>query len=76
MNTDESPASEFSFEAAMDEVQSINRQLQDGSIGVDDMLQAAERGRHLIGQCESKLRRVSDELQRSTPSGTELDQSA
>ena len=66
------PDDTFSYEAAMNEVQGITRQLQDGSVSVDDMLQAAARGRHLLARSESKLREVEDGLRETeTPSGAQ-----
>mgnify|MGYP000691723322 CR=1 FL=1 len=47
---------EMSFEAALDELETIVRQLEDGKSALDDAISAYERGAALKKHCEAKLR--------------------
>ncbi len=46
----------LSFEAALDELETIVRQLEDGKSALDDAISAYERGAALKKHCEAKLR--------------------
>ena len=47
---------EMSFEAALEELETIVRQLEDGKSALDDAISAYERGAALKKHCQSKLR--------------------
>ena len=47
---------EMSFEAALEELETIVRQLEDGKSALDDAISAYERGAALKKHCEAKLR--------------------
>ncbi len=47
---------EMSFEAALEELETIVRQLEEGKSALDDAISAYERGAALKKHCEAKLR--------------------
>ncbi len=47
---------EMSFEAALEELETIVRQLEDGKGALDDAISAYERGAALKKHCQAKLR--------------------
>ncbi len=52
----------MSFEAALEELESIVRQLEDGKVSLDDAIAAYERGAALKQHCESKLAQAQEKV--------------
>ena len=52
----------LSYEEALSEVRDITRSLQDGTVSVDRLLTAADRGRALLALCERRLSSVEKGL--------------
>ncbi len=50
------PIAEMSFEAALEELETIVRQLEDGKSALDDAISAYQRGAALKEHCQAKLR--------------------
>jgi len=55
-STDSQAIADMSFEAALEELETIVRQLEDGKSALDDAISAYERGAALKKHCETKLR--------------------
>jgi exodeoxyribonuclease VII small subunit len=49
---------EMSFEAALEELETIVRQLEDGKSALDDAISAYQRGAALKKHCQAKLRQA------------------
>ena len=45
----------MSFETALEELEAIVRDLEEGDVELDDAIKAYERGAHLKRHCETKL---------------------
>jgi exodeoxyribonuclease VII small subunit len=54
---------EFSYDAAMQELQDIAAQLQGDSISIDDLAEKVSRATELIRLCREKLRHTETEIQ-------------
>jgi exodeoxyribonuclease VII small subunit len=54
----------LSFEAAMDELEKLVRQLEDGRAKLDDAIGAYERGALLKRHCEAKLREAQARIEK------------
>lgn len=54
---------EFSYDAAMKELQEIAAQLQGDAISIDDLAEKVSRATELIRLCREKLRHTEDEIQ-------------
>jgi exodeoxyribonuclease VII small subunit len=54
---------EFSYDAAMKELQEIAAQLQGDSISIDDLAEKVSRATELIRLCREKLRFTETEIQ-------------
>ena len=52
----------LSYEEALGEVRDIIRSLEDGTVSVDRLLTAADRGRALLALCERRLSSVEEGL--------------
>jgi len=52
----------MSFEAALDELETIVRQLEEGKGALDDAITAYERGALLKRHCEAKLREAQTKV--------------
>ncbi len=52
----------FSYEEALEELQQIVQQLQDGGINMDQLAERARRAADLIRQCRERLREVEGEI--------------
>ncbi len=68
----------LSFEAALAELESIVRRLEDGSGELDEAIKAYERGAALKRHCEAKLKEAQARIEKVVigPSGPEGVQSA
>lgn len=55
-SADSQAIADMSFEAALEELETIVRQLEDGKSALDDAISAYERGAALKKHCETKLR--------------------
>ena len=53
---------DLSYEEALSEVRDIVRSLQDGTVSVDRLLTAADRGRALLALCERRLSSAEEVL--------------
>lgn len=53
----------FSYDAAMQELQSIVSQLQSDSVGIDDLAEKVKRASELIKLCKEKLRETEEAIQ-------------
>jgi exodeoxyribonuclease VII small subunit len=54
--------SDFSYEAAMQELQTLVSQLQNDQIGVDALAEKVRRAAELIRLCREKLRQTEDDV--------------
>jgi exodeoxyribonuclease VII small subunit len=54
----------LSFEAALDELEGIVEELEQGSGQLDDAIKAYERGTHLKKHCEEKLRAARERVEK------------
>jgi exodeoxyribonuclease VII small subunit len=54
---------EFSYDAAMKELQEIAAQLQGDAISIDDLAEKVSRATELIRLCREKLRHTEVEIQ-------------
>ncbi len=57
----------FSYEQALEELQSIMQELQDESVSVDDLTEKSERATELIQYCKSKLRGIESSMEKLFP---------
>ena len=66
---------EISFEAALEQLEQIVRQLESGTTGLDEMVGAFEKGQKLIKLCNGKLNEVEKriELLVKTPDGAKTE---
>ena len=55
--------SDFSYDAAMQEIQNIVAELQNESVGVDALAEKVRRAADLIKQCREKLRQTEGDVQ-------------
>ena len=55
--------SDFSYDAAMQEIQNIVAELQNESVGVDALAEKVRRAADLIKQCREKLRHTEGDVQ-------------
>ncbi len=55
---------EFSYDAAMKELQSIVMNLQNDATGIDDLAENVSRASELIKLCQEKLRQTQMEIQK------------
>ena len=53
---------DFSYEAAMQELQMLVGQLQNDQIGVDSLAEKVRRAAELIRLCREKLRQTEDDV--------------
>ena len=62
----------MSFEAALEELETIVRQLEDGKGALDDAIAAYERGAQLKSHCETKLKEAQAKVDKIVlaPDGT------
>ena len=54
----------LSFEDALEQLEEIVRELEEGSGGLDDSIKAYERGAHLKFHCESKLKEAQKRVEK------------
>lgn len=59
-------AGEFSYDAAMKELQEIAAQLQGDAISIDDLAEKVSRATELIRLCREKLRHTEEDIQELT----------
>ncbi len=52
----------FSYEKALQELQTIVQELQEGRINMDTLAERARRASELIRQCRERLREAEEEL--------------
>lgn len=61
------------FEAALDELETIVRQMESGEVPLDDSLKLYERGTFLIGHCQGRLDTAEKQIEKlSTGPGGKL----
>jgi exodeoxyribonuclease VII small subunit len=53
---------DFSYDAAMQEIQNIVAELQNDSVGVDALAEKVSRASELIKQCREKLRQTENDV--------------
>lgn len=58
----------LSFEEALDELEKLVKQLENGKAKLDDAIGAYERGAHLKRHCENKLREAQAKIELITVS--------
>ncbi len=56
-------AMELTYEKAMQELQTITQDLQEGKIGIDELAAQLQRAAELIRFCREKLRNVEKEIE-------------
>ena len=63
----------LSFEAALRELETIVKRLEDGAVDLDDSIALYERGQVLKAHCEAKLKAAEGRLEKIVlgPSGPE-----
>ena len=54
----------LSFEDALEQLEQIVRELEEGSGGLDKSIKAYERGAHLKFHCESKLKEAQSRIEK------------
>ena len=54
----------LSFEDAVEQLEQIVRELEEGSGGLDKCIQAYERGAHLKFHCENKLKEAQSRIEK------------
>ncbi|MEN8237341.1 MAG: exodeoxyribonuclease VII small subunit [Pseudomonadota bacterium] len=66
------PVAELKFEHAMQELESLVHQLEEGQMTLEDMIAACERGTALKKHCDTKLQQVQARIDQIivTPEGT------
>ncbi len=66
---------ELSFESALAQLEEIVRKLEGGTMGLDEMVGAFEKGQELIRLCNGKLNEVEKriELLVKTPDGVKTE---
>ena len=76
-NQAEAEIGQFSFERAIEELESIVRRLEDGKVPLEESVAIYERGEALKRRCEDLLRQAEARVQKITldaagnPTGTE-----
>jgi exodeoxyribonuclease VII small subunit len=60
---DAAVASGPSFEAALEELESIVARMDDGSLSLEESLKAYQRGAELVKLCQKSLERVRQQVQ-------------
>jgi exodeoxyribonuclease VII small subunit len=76
-NATNSDVEQFSFERAIEELESIVRRLEDGKVPLEESVAIYERGEALKRRCEDLLRQAEARVQKITldtagaPTGTE-----
>jgi exodeoxyribonuclease VII small subunit len=61
--TDETEAREGTFEQALERLETIVGQMEDGSLGLDEMMARFEEGQSLIRFCTGKLNEVEKKVE-------------
>lgn len=61
--TDEAEGREGTFEQALERLETIVGQMEDGSLGLDDMMARFEEGQALIRFCTGKLNEVEKKVE-------------
>ena len=51
------------FEAALDELEKLVQKMESGEMGLDDMVDAFERGQELVRQCTTRLNEVEKRIE-------------
>lgn len=59
----------FSYESALQELQNIVQQLQEGNISMDELAERARRAAELIRLCRERLRDLETEVDSLFPEG-------
>ena len=68
-NSIPSDIAKLSFEAALEQLEEIVRELEEGSGELDESIKAYERGAHLKYHCESKLKEAQNRVEKVVLSG-------
>ena len=63
-NSIPSDIAKLSFEVALEQLEEIVRELEEGSGELDESIKAYERGAHLKYHCESKLKEAQDRVEK------------
>jgi exodeoxyribonuclease VII small subunit len=61
------PVAELSYEAALEELETLVRQLEEGKLPLDQMLVHYRRGNELLQRCQAKLQAVQDQIRVLAP---------
>jgi exodeoxyribonuclease VII small subunit len=61
------PVAELSYEAALEELETLVRQLEEGKLPLDQMLVDYQRGNELLQRCQAKLQAVQDQIRVLAP---------
>ena len=59
-----SDVAKLSFEDALEQLEEIVRELEEGSGALDESIKAYERGAHLKYHCESKLKEAQNRVEK------------
>ena len=68
-DTPQTPIEDLSFEQALQELETIVRNLESGQVALDDAINAYERGAKLKQHCASKLKEAQTRVQSITLDG-------
>ena len=68
-NSIPSDIAKLSFEDALEQLEEIVRELEEGSGKLDESIKAYERGAHLKYHCESKLKEAQNRVEKVVLSG-------
>jgi exodeoxyribonuclease VII small subunit len=69
-NQDNTDVGQFSFERAIDELESIVKRLEDGKVPLEESVAIYERGEALKQRCEDLLRQAEARVQKITLDAT------
>ena len=61
------PASDLTFEQAMEELEAIIERIENGEIGLEESLAQRKRGDELVKRCRTVLDAAEQELQQIKP---------
>lgn len=67
------PPEELGFEAALEELEDLTRQVESGQLPLEETLGAFERGMALAARCRERLDAAEGRIKKLMPDGSEED---